>query len=193
MLCMNPLDLLEVKFQLSMRGPEGGIGHNAPCATYTPARDDAGYITGWTRILQSSLSNNTGGRAGLVVYLIVLLPARLNPNLQIRGYNQLKRRATVDAPRRPPSASQYLLFSTDASAMTVVFTNPIWVVKSPDIHRAARLARGAPGVAAAWYGPWTWVSRDNPRRGWALLRHVARAGGVSNGAMQFMAYEQTKS
>ena len=27
MLCMNPLDLLKVKFQVSTRGPKGGIGH----------------------------------------------------------------------------------------------------------------------------------------------------------------------
>ncbi len=26
-LCMNPLDLLKVKFQVSTRGPDGGIGH----------------------------------------------------------------------------------------------------------------------------------------------------------------------
>jgi hypothetical protein len=37
-LCMNTLDLLKVKSQVSMRGPEGdihGIYCSTPCATYT--------------------------------------------------------------------------------------------------------------------------------------------------------------
>jgi len=32
------------------------------------------------------------------------------------SYNQLKRRATVEAPDKPLSASQYLLFSAEASS-----------------------------------------------------------------------------
>ncbi|KAI9450267.1 hypothetical protein BJY52DRAFT_1227291 [Lactarius psammicola] len=146
MLCMNPLDLLKVKFQLSMRGPEGGIGHSAPCATYTQARDDAGYITGWARISQVT-------RAA-------------------RG-------------------------STFICAVTVVFTNPIWVVKSPDIHRAAQLARGAPWARMGW------LRRGmGPTRGFrAIIRDEGGlySGtslvlvGVSNGALKFMAYEETKS
>ncbi|KAH9047142.1 mitochondrial carrier domain-containing protein, partial [Lactarius hengduanensis] len=95
-LCMNPLDLLKVKFQMSMRGPEGGIGRSvwrAQCVIHASE--------GW-RGLYRGLNPNAAGNAN-------------SWGLYFLSYNQLKRRATVDAPDRPVTASQYLLFSAEAS------------------------------------------------------------------------------
>jgi hypothetical protein len=93
--------------------------------------------------------------------------ARSNLNLRSCSYNQLKRRTTVNAPDRPLSASQYLLFQyllfppkqvriifslqlsahdhAHQGAVTAIPTNPIWVVKvqTPDVHRDTQLARSA--------------------------------------------------
>ncbi|KAH9047460.1 mitochondrial carrier domain-containing protein [Lactarius deliciosus] len=93
MLCMNPLDLLKVKFQVSTRGPEGGIG----CGIWR-ALCDIHASEGW-RGLYRGLSPNVAGSWG--IYFLF--------------YNQLKRRTTVDAPDRPVTASQYFLFSSEAS------------------------------------------------------------------------------
>ncbi|KAH9025976.1 mitochondrial carrier domain-containing protein [Lactarius pseudohatsudake] len=101
-LCMNPLDLLKVKFQMSMRGPEGGIGRSvwrAQCVIHASE--------GW-RGLYRGLNPNAAGNAS-------------SWGLYFLSYNQLKRRATVDAPDRPVTASQYLLFSAEASGVLAIF------------------------------------------------------------------------
>ncbi|KAH8976521.1 hypothetical protein EDB86DRAFT_1860718, partial [Lactarius hatsudake] len=82
-------------------------------------------------------------------------------------------RATVDAPDWPLSASQYLLFSAEASAVMAILTNPIWVVNG------------------LWSG-FRVIFSDSGRAG--LYRGTSFAlVGVSNGAPQFMAYEKMKS
>jgi solute carrier family 25 folate transporter 32 len=56
-LCMNPLDLLKVKFQVSTRGPEGGIGRGI-----WPALCDIRASEGW-RGLYRGLGPNVAGNA----------------------------------------------------------------------------------------------------------------------------------
>ncbi|KAH9019573.1 mitochondrial carrier [Lactarius deliciosus] len=104
MLCMNPLDLLKVKFQVSTRGPEGGIG----CGIWR-ALCDIHASEGW-RGLYRGLSPNVAGSWG--IYFLF--------------YNQLKRRTTVDAPDRPVTASQYFLFSSEASGVRAIFHDEGW-------------------------------------------------------------------
>ncbi len=70
MLCMNPLDLLKVKFQVSTRGPEGGIGRGIWRALH-----DIHASEGW-RGLYRGLGPNVAGNAsswGLYFLLCVLL------------------------------------------------------------------------------------------------------------------------
>ena len=75
-LCMNPLDLLKVKFQVSTRGPEGGVGRGI-----WRALRDIHANEGW-RGLYRGLSPNVAGNAtswGLYFLLCVFYlsaPAR---------------------------------------------------------------------------------------------------------------------
>ena len=71
---MNPLDLLKVKFQVSTRGPEGGIGRGIWLALR-----DIRASEGW-RGLYRGLSPNIAGNAsswGLYFLLYVLLCAQV--------------------------------------------------------------------------------------------------------------------
>ena len=120
---MNPLDLLKVKFQVSTRAPVSGIGRGIWLALR-----DIHANEGW-RGLYRGLGPNIAGNAsswGLYFLLCVLhfipfgfLFLHFLPFLLFNSYNQLKRRATVGAPDRPLSASQYLLFSAEASSHLV--------------------------------------------------------------------------
>ena len=83
MLCMNPLDLLKVKFQVSTRGPEGGIGRGI-----WRALSDIRASEGW-RGLYRGLGPNIAGNASswglyflLCVCSVPFLPA-LHSNLNI--------------------------------------------------------------------------------------------------------------
>ncbi|KAH8978824.1 mitochondrial carrier domain-containing protein [Lactarius akahatsu] len=108
-LCMNPLDLLKVKFQVSTRGPEGGIGRGI-----WRALRDIHASEGW-RGLYRGLSSNVAGNAG-------------SWGLYFLFYNQLKRRATrvrilfFFFPQ-PPT-----FLTLSQGAVTAILTNPIWVV-----------------------------------------------------------------
>jgi Mitochondrial carrier protein len=69
-LCMNPLDLLKVKFQVSTRGPEGGIGRGI-----WRALRDIHASEGW-RGFYRGLGPNVAGNAsswGLYFLLCVFL------------------------------------------------------------------------------------------------------------------------
>ncbi|KAH9047455.1 mitochondrial FAD carrier protein [Lactarius deliciosus] len=168
-LCMNPLDLLKVKFQVSTRGPEGGIGRDI-----WRALRDIHASEGWRGLYRELSPNVAGNTSSWGLYFLF--------------YNQLKRRATVDAPDRSLSASQYLLFSAEASAVTAILTNPIWVVK-------VRMFTVPPNSPAAHRGLWSGFRAIFSDEGWAgLYRGTSLAPvGVSNGALQFMAYEKMKS
>jgi solute carrier family 25 (mitochondrial folate transporter), member 32 len=132
-LCMNPLDLLKVKFQVSTRAPSGsGVGRGIWLALR-----DIHASEGW-RGLYRGLGPNVAGNASswglyfllLSVFLLLFFsrsrtgsqPTLTNSWFCVffwllnHSYNQLKRRATVGAPDRPLSASQYLLYSAEASS-----------------------------------------------------------------------------
>jgi len=168
-LCMNPLDLLKVKFQVSTRGPEGGIGRGI-----WRALRDIHASEGW-RGLYRGLSPNVAGNAS-------------SWGLYFLFYNQLKRRATVRAPDKPLSASQYLLYSAEASAVTAILTNPIWVVKV----RTFTAPSNSPAAHRGLFGGFRAIYNGEGLRG--LYRGTTLAlVGVSNGALQFMTYEQMKN
>ncbi|KAH9988171.1 mitochondrial carrier domain-containing protein [Russula vinacea] len=168
-LCMNPLDLLKVKFQVSTRAPSGsGVGRGIWLALR-----DIHASEGW-RGLYRGLGPNVAGNAS-------------SWGLYFLFYNQLKRRATVGAPDRPLSASQYLLYSAEASAVTAILTNPIWVVK-------VRTFTAPPNSPAAHRGVWSGFRALYREEGlFGLYRGTTLAlVGVGNGALQFMAYEKMK-
>jgi solute carrier family 25 (mitochondrial folate transporter), member 32 len=169
---MNPLDLLKVKFQVSTRGPEGGIGRGIWLAL-----KDIRANEGWRGFYRGLSPNIAGNASSWGLYFLLCVFAASKPfvflllPLMFSSYNQLKRRATLDAPDRPLSASQYLLYSAEAScasflpscllpaplilpfvffylgAVTAILTNPIWVVK-------VRTFTAPPHSPAAHRGLW---------------------------------------
>jgi hypothetical protein len=98
------------------------------CVIYMRVRDGGGFIAVLDRI---SLATRVVGDftfscaffISFAFYSYFYLVALLLSN----SYNQLKRRATVGAPDKPLSASQYLLYSAEASShlIYVVWFSPI--------------------------------------------------------------------
>ncbi|KAI0069252.1 mitochondrial carrier [Artomyces pyxidatus] len=166
---MNPLDLLKVKFQVATEPPKGGIGKSIWFALKDiQARD------GWRGLYRGLGPNIAGNASSWGLYFLF--------------YNQLKRRASGDALDTPLSAGQYLLCSAEASAVTAVMTNPIWVVK-------VRMFTSQAGSPMAYRGLWDGFRSIYATEGIrGLYRGTALAlFGVSNGALQFMAYEKMKA
>ena len=65
-LCMNPLDLLKVKFQVSTRGPEGGIGRGI-----WRALGDIRVSEGWRGLYRGSGPNITGNASSWGLYFLL--------------------------------------------------------------------------------------------------------------------------
>jgi len=85
------------------------------------------------------------------------------------------------------SAGAYLLCSAQASAVTAMLTNPIWVVKV----RMFTTRADSPTAYRSLWGGLSSILRTEGVAG--LWRGTSLAlFGVSNGAIQFMAYEEMK-
>lgn len=86
------------------------------------------------------------------------------------------------------SSGNYFIASSAAAAVTVLFTNPLWMIKT-------RLCMQVPGNPSNYKGlvdAFVRISREEGIRG--LYRGlVPGLFGVSHGAIQFMVYEQLKN
>ncbi|EJD54127.1 mitochondrial FAD carrier protein [Auricularia subglabra TFB-10046 SS5] len=167
-LCMQPLDLLKVKFQVSTDKPQGGLGR----AIYASLRDI--HARQGVRGLYRGVGANIAGNASSWGFYFLF-------------YTMLKKRAQDAQPDKRLSSGAFLLASAQASAVTAVMTNPIWVVK-------VRMFTTAPDAPLAYRGLWHGLSSVYRAEGVpGLYRGTLLAlVGVSNGAIQFMAYEQMK-
>ncbi|KAL1747798.1 mitochondrial FAD carrier protein [Schizophyllum fasciatum] len=168
-LCMNPLDLLKVKFQVATAAARGGLGTHI-----WHALRDIQRAHGW-RGLYRGLGPNVAGNAS-------------SWGLYFWFYNILKHRASGGDLTRPLPASDYLLCSAQASAATAIITNPLWVVK-------VRMFTTPPDAPGAYRGLWHGLTTVARTEGWrGLTRGTALAlVGVSNGAIQFTLYEEMKA
>ncbi|KAF8268590.1 mitochondrial carrier domain-containing protein [Lactarius quietus] len=72
-LCMNPLDLLKVKFQVSTRGPEGGIGRGIGCALYD-IHAGAGWRALYRELGPKNLQLRSVQAAGINDFVTAILP-----------------------------------------------------------------------------------------------------------------------
>ncbi|KAG0700083.1 mitochondrial carrier domain-containing protein [Suillus ampliporus] len=162
-LCMHPLDLLKVKLQVATKNPQGGVGKAIWNSLY-----DIHASQGW-KGLYRGVGPNIAGNASSWGTLLSF------------------KRAAGDDPNYRMSPGAYLLCSAQASAVTAIMTNPIWVVKvrmfttradSPTSYRGLW-----DGLASIW--------RQEGIVGWWKGTSLALVG-VSNGAVQFMAYEEMK-
>jgi len=167
-LCMHPLDLLKIKFQVATDRPRGGLGKQIWLSL-----KDIKTQQGWRGLYRGVGPNITGNASSWGLYFLF--------------YNMLKNRATGGDPNYKLSSGSYLLYSAEASAVTAVMTNPIWVVK-------VRMFTTKPDTPQSYRGLWDGlrtIHRTEGIRG--LYRGTSLAlFGVSNGAMQFMAYEKMK-
>ncbi|KAF8175391.1 mitochondrial FAD carrier protein [Pholiota molesta] len=168
-LCMNPLDLLKVQLQVTTKNPTGGIGRHI----WTSLRDIQ-QTQGWRGLYRGLIPNIAGNASSWGLYFLF--------------YNMLKKRASGGDITKTLSAPEYLICSAQASAVTAVITNPLWLVRvrmftsRPDSPNAYR---------GLWHGLSTIVRNEGPL---GLFRGTSLAlVGVSNGAIQFVVYEKMKA
>ncbi|TRM68663.1 mitochondrial carrier [Schizophyllum amplum] len=168
-LCMNPLDLLKVKFQVATTSARGGVG-----TQIWYALRDIQQTQGWRGLYRGIVPNIAGNASSWGLYFLF--------------YNMLKKRASGGDLTKPLSASEYLLCSAQASAVTAVMTNPLWVVK-------VRMFTTPADAPNAYRGLWHGLSSVYRTEGTSgLFRGTTLAlFGVSNGAIQFMLYEKMKA
>ncbi|KLO09929.1 mitochondrial carrier [Schizopora paradoxa] len=166
---MHPLDLLKVKFQVSTSKPQGGIGKQI----WYSLRD-IHASEGWRGLYRGVGANIAGNASSWGLYFLF--------------YNMLKKRMSPTGdPNYKFSSATTLLYAAEASAACAIITNPIWVVKV----RMFTTRNDAPGAyRSLWHG----LSSIYRTEGLAgLYRGTSLAlFGVSNGAIQFMGYEQLK-
>jgi solute carrier family 25 folate transporter 32 len=169
---LHPLDLLKVRFMVQQHhvaaGTQGGHGLypglRAAVVSIWRAEGARGFYHGATAHVLAS---------GSAWGLYLLLYARLS-------------QARSGADRRELNPGEYLLVGFSAGALTQLFTNPLWILKTRmEIGGGSR--RGTyPGVAAGLRA----LVREGPR---GLVRGMLPALlGVPHGAIQFMFYEEIR-
>ncbi|KAF7301296.1 hypothetical protein MIND_00694600 [Mycena indigotica] len=183
-LCMNPLDLLKVKYQVATTNPTGGIGQQI-----WHSLRDIKHQEGWRGLYRGVGANIAGNASSWGLYFLF--------------YNILKKRAAEDNPSAPLSSGSILLCSAQASAVTAIMTNPIWVVKvrmfTTPRGRAKRLSQRSTCVPCSISN--TVMTRFEDGLS-SIIQTEGVSGlfrgttlalvGVSNGAIQFMVYERMK-
>jgi len=167
-LCMNPLDLLKVKYQVSTTNPRGGIGRQIWTSLQEIHQQE-----GWRGLYRGLGPNIAGNASSWGLYFLF--------------YEMLKKRATGGDASKPLSAGNYLLCSAQASAVTAIMTNPLWLVR-------VRIFTTPPNSPTAYRGVVHGLSSIVRTDGYiGLFRGTSLAlVGVSNGAIQFMGYEKMK-
>jgi len=166
--CMHPLDMLKVQYQVSTKGVGGIVGSLRRIAS---GPDGA-------RALYRGLSPNLVGNASSWGFYFL-------------WYTLIKARMAGDDPSVRLNAGQHLLASASSGVITAFMTNPLWVVKT----RMFTSSRQVDPLRAVPYrgviDGLTRLAREEGIRG--LYRgNLLALVGVSNGAIQFMSYEELK-
>lgn len=99
----------------------------------------------------------------------------------------VKARKTGQDPQKRLSAAQHLAASVEAGVYSAIATNPLWVVKTR-MYTTRSQTQGA--YRGVFHGLWSIATTEGLPGLWkgttlALI-------GISNGAIQFMTYEQLK-
>ncbi|KAL8290045.1 hypothetical protein RQP46_002984 [Phenoliferia psychrophenolica] len=177
-LVMHPLDLVKVRFQVSTTSSivatvKGGMRKPGTLEEIWRSLREIGRQEGVRGLYRGLTPNLVGNASSWGLYFL--------------WYTMIKARKDGGDPSVKLGAGQHLLASAESGIITAVITNPLWVVKTrmfttpPDsplayknvFHGLGQLARreGLPGLSKGM--------------GLALF-------GVSNGAIQFMTYEELK-
>ncbi|GJN89704.1 hypothetical protein Rhopal_002691-T1 [Rhodotorula paludigena] len=164
---MQPLDLLKVQLQVSTaKKTRGTLAH-----MYASLGDIVRQ--GGARALYRGLTPNLVGNAsswGFYFLWYTMLKARMDGG---KGHKL--------------NAGQHLLASATSGVITAVITNPLWVVKTRMFTTTASQSQAYRGVL---HGLFT-LARQEGIRGMSKGLTLAIIG-VSNGAIQFMTYEEMK-
>lgn len=171
-ICLHPLDLVKTQFQVHTTA-RSEIISKPYLYTFRYLKDICSRF-GFRKGLYQGLSANLAGSTaswGLYFYLYdwtkTLFPTNAYGNL---------------------SSGNYFVASSAAAVVTVLFTNPLWMIKT-------RLCMQKPGELSNYNGlidAFMRISREEGIRG--LYRGlIPGLFGVSHGAIQFVAYEQLKN
>ncbi|KAF8604466.1 mitochondrial FAD carrier protein [Ceratobasidium sp. AG-I] len=169
-LCVQPLDLLRVQLQVATSSP---VSRN-PFVTIWSSLNKIKAEQG-VRGLYRGVGTNVFGNAtswGMYFWFYAAIKSTMFDSPD---------------PRAPAPPMTNLLASAEASVITTLLTNPIWVVK-------VRMFTTRPGQPGAYRGLWHGLSSIYRAEGWpGLYRGTSLAlMSVSNGAIQFVAYEELK-
>ncbi|KAN0062901.1 mitochondrial FAD carrier protein flx1 [Thecaphora frezii] len=160
----------------------GRIGHDMIDALKDIVRTD-----GWKGLYRGLSPNVVGNSASWGLYFL--------------WYTMIKEHmasgvvADADGVKKQLSAGQHLLAASESGAITALMTNPIWVVKTRMFTTPTSLAKaGAKDAPEVYRGLWHGLSSIARKEGLRGLYKGAGLAlfGVSNGAIQFMAYEELK-
>jgi solute carrier family 25 folate transporter 32 len=237
--CMNPLDLIKVQFQVdtstkraavgptssAIAGPSQTTQQRSLIRTLTGvdvARDMRNALRrivqrdGYTGLYRGLVPNVVGNSASWGLYFLFYTMIKE----YMAEHQDVQRHSTSSTPVLSPG--QHLLAASESGAITALITNPIWVVKtrmfttsrsgqalyapSPSPPPSA-LEAGLSGKAAPSSSTSHLSSQQTPIKGlfngisqiWKQegIRGLYRGAGlalfgVSNGAIQFMTYEELK-
>ncbi|OAV90595.1 hypothetical protein PTTG_05045 [Puccinia triticina 1-1 BBBD Race 1] len=175
-LCMHPLDLLKVKLQVSSFPSSSSQLHPLPfrSKSLSSIREIISN-DGFLGLYRGLTPNIVGNAASWGFYFM--------------WYSMIKERMSRDSEGRniKLSASQHLFASASSGFVTAMITNPLWVVKT-------RMFTSRAEDSGAYRNLWDGLVRISREEGVGGLwkGSVLALIGVSNGAIQFMAYEELK-
>ncbi|KAF8709240.1 Mitochondrial carrier, partial [Rhizoctonia solani] len=169
-LCVQPLDLLRIQLQVATSAPASRNPLRTIWSSLSKIKAEHGV-----RGLYRGVGTNVVGNAaswGAYFWLYAAIKSKV--------FNS-------PDPRTPAPPLTNLIASAEASVITALLTNPIWVVK-------VRVFTTQPGQPGAYRGLWDGLSSIYKHEGWrGLYRGTSLALlSVSNGAIQFVAYEELK-
>ncbi|RXK36440.1 solute carrier family 25 (mitochondrial folate transporter), member 32 [Tremella mesenterica] len=188
-LVMHPLDLVKVRFQLAdapRYAPPDPVGTSVGTSSHPMTHKRPGFgravygalaeavqVDGWKGLYRGLIPNLVGGAGSWGLYFLF--------------YNMIKKQMQHGDPTYRTTSGQHLLAAAEASAVTAMLTNPIWVVKT----RVFATARHDPTAYRGLFQALGSIYRNEGIRGLyrgSLLALV----GVSNGSIQFATYEEIK-
>lgn len=175
---MQPLDLLKVKLQVSSKPPTHPFSPHLRLArsTILSSFKDIIKLDGPQGLYRGLTTNLVGNAASWGLYFL--------------WYSMIKDRMARDSEgvqNIKLSASQHLLASASSGVITAIITNPLWVVKT----RMFTTRSNSQGAYKNLFDGLFRISKEEGVRGlWKGT--VLALIGVSNGAIQFMTYEELK-
>ncbi|KAG0147962.1 hypothetical protein CROQUDRAFT_76057 [Cronartium quercuum f. sp. fusiforme G11] len=173
-LCMHPLDLLKVKFQVSTKDTK--LNNQKRLKILTSLHDII-RNDGWKGLYRGLGPNMLGNTSSWGLYFL--------------WYSIIKNKMSLsnveEEKSRKLSASEHLLASATSGMITAMMTNPLWVIKT-------RMFTSQLDDQNSYKNVLDGLKRINKEEGFRGLwkGSILALIGVSNGAIHFMIYEELK-